>query len=314
MVTRAAAATRSKKENRLLVQDDQPCLACGYNLRGLPIGGSCPECGAAMIFSGRNLDDPLNEMPTEILSAFLRGGIAGGASLFGMMGLIVSVFGGWITDARGLWIGALAVAAVWFVAVWWLTPAFNHPAARHHGFITGSRRRLAARLLQLGWLVLAFMMLFKSMIANAPAALETSFNLIALAGLVTGLVGLMFLSLVLEGLAEWVRDSTAHTAMNLMFWGPPMLLGGVATSWTLGVIAPDGLFSGLASIFALLVAAVGGLLIVIGYAWGISMLVRSIGMSVVHAIEFRNRTMRIAERRQEFAEAVQQRIEGMDAQ
>ncbi len=29
---------------RLVVEDPQPCMACGYNLRGLPIAGTCPEC------------------------------------------------------------------------------------------------------------------------------------------------------------------------------------------------------------------------------------------------------------------------------
>ena len=34
------------------IQDDAPCLACGYNLRGLGSHGRCPECGTAI---GRSL-------------------------------------------------------------------------------------------------------------------------------------------------------------------------------------------------------------------------------------------------------------------
>ena len=33
--------------------DDIPCIHCGYNLRGLPGGGRCPECGTAMARSLR---------------------------------------------------------------------------------------------------------------------------------------------------------------------------------------------------------------------------------------------------------------------
>lgn len=31
-----------------VVQDNHPCLKCGYNLRGLSIGGVCPECGTTI--------------------------------------------------------------------------------------------------------------------------------------------------------------------------------------------------------------------------------------------------------------------------
>ncbi len=314
MLTPASPATRSMKGGRLLVQDDQPCLACGYNLRGLPIGGSCPECGAVMILAGRGLDDPLNQMPTNILKAFLRGGIAGTAALAGVIGLVAGVFLGWIADVQALWIVALVVASVWCLAVWWLTPAFNHPAAQHHGFVAGSKRRLLARVLQFGWILFSLTLLIDSMIVNQPTVAETAFSVIALLSLATGLFGLMILSMVLEGLAEWVRESSALTAMNLMFWGPLMLCGGIAISWVLGIAAPNGLLSGLFSMFLLLIAAIGGLMIVIGFTWGMTVLIRGIALSMVHAIEHRNRTMRIAERRQQFAETILGRIDGIDEQ
>ncbi len=31
-----------------ILTDDRLCVHCGYNLRGLPLDGKCPECGEAV--------------------------------------------------------------------------------------------------------------------------------------------------------------------------------------------------------------------------------------------------------------------------
>ncbi len=43
---------------------DLPCLTCGYNLRGLPMGSRCPECGLAIAVT---LD--VHQLPGGILRA-----------------------------------------------------------------------------------------------------------------------------------------------------------------------------------------------------------------------------------------------------
>lgn len=44
------------------IRDDVPCAACGYNLRGLPPVGKCPECGDSIRASLRLrwMSDPVN--------------------------------------------------------------------------------------------------------------------------------------------------------------------------------------------------------------------------------------------------------------
>lgn len=37
------------------VEQDKPCFRCSYNLRGLPVSGVCPECGAPVMDSLRGL-------------------------------------------------------------------------------------------------------------------------------------------------------------------------------------------------------------------------------------------------------------------
>jgi hypothetical protein len=43
----AGEAEREEGEE-LLVEEDLPCVGCGYNLRGLKEDGKCPECGLAI--------------------------------------------------------------------------------------------------------------------------------------------------------------------------------------------------------------------------------------------------------------------------
>lgn len=43
----------SPDDARVVVEIDQACFRCGYNLRGLPIHGNCPECGRAVDLSMR---------------------------------------------------------------------------------------------------------------------------------------------------------------------------------------------------------------------------------------------------------------------
>ncbi len=41
------------RDPRAVVQGDRACTKCGYNLRGIPESGQCPECGQPVMFSLR---------------------------------------------------------------------------------------------------------------------------------------------------------------------------------------------------------------------------------------------------------------------
>lgn len=58
---------------RKFVEDDQPCVQCGYNLRGVILSGNCPECGKAVTLSLRG-EGTLRERTMEILDWQERGG------------------------------------------------------------------------------------------------------------------------------------------------------------------------------------------------------------------------------------------------
>lgn len=49
-------------EDPRTMQFDEPCAACGYNLRGLAIGSTCPECG--LVTTSEGLVFAIKKKPT----------------------------------------------------------------------------------------------------------------------------------------------------------------------------------------------------------------------------------------------------------
>lgn len=77
------------------VEYEQPCIGCGYALRGLPVTGVCPECGMAIARSFRG--DRLAAADPAYVGALLRG-----ATL--LLASAVAVV--------ALWIGTMVIATL----------------------------------------------------------------------------------------------------------------------------------------------------------------------------------------------------------
>ena len=82
-----------------VVGEDIPCCHCGYNLRGLEVGGNCPECGAGV---GPSIAGDLRDSSPQWLRSLARGArlIVGGLVLVFVMTLlpIFVIWAGW-----GMW-------------------------------------------------------------------------------------------------------------------------------------------------------------------------------------------------------------------
>ena len=58
----------------VIIERSQPCVKCGYDLRGLPVKGVCPECGTSV-------EDSLRGLLLQFASAEYRGKLSRGLSL-----------------------------------------------------------------------------------------------------------------------------------------------------------------------------------------------------------------------------------------
>lgn len=124
-----------------VVADDRPCLSCGYNIRGLPALGHCPECGAPVSrslqrrllrYSGHEHVRTLHR-GALLVEACLGAGV--GATLLFIV--FASVFGRWLgwnppvveflSSIVWLLIGLLSALGWW----WLSTPDPADEFARH---------------------------------------------------------------------------------------------------------------------------------------------------------------------------------------
>lgn len=99
-------------DNSGLVGDDRPCVSCGYNVRGLPADGACPECGTPIPASlhGRLL----RYASPGYLAMLHRGAVVVETAIAAQAVMVMAaVFLPWFTSRAGApaWLKAVAIAA-----------------------------------------------------------------------------------------------------------------------------------------------------------------------------------------------------------
>lgn len=91
-----------------LAERDEPCPACGYNLRGLT-SDRCPECGQALRLTVTLVDPKLGAWLVALVAAALG---TGGALLFTLLALAAAPWGWWSEPSSRLLLVMLVTSTV----------------------------------------------------------------------------------------------------------------------------------------------------------------------------------------------------------
>ena len=268
------------------IRADHPCEACSYNLRGLRFGSVCPECGAPIRYR-RHRDLAFHEMPLDLIRTFRASAWMASLSLGGIMVLLLG--GARLVGSTAISMTLLtALGVLWLVAVWRLTPALAQPPGEGRVFAARSRLRLAARWLQLAWVVHAAPGM--AVAWSGTGGLSNAMRAISALAYLLGVAGILCLALLLARLAAWARDEFAEKAFYTCVFGSTI---GFAILLMIPVMA-----LAFGTLF-LLVLAVGLSIVVmslLAFPVGLLALSRTVDWSLVHAHERVDRGRELAAR------------------
>lgn len=265
---------------RETIDEDLHCVKCGYNVRGLRYGRSCPECNAPIepasrdvLLSGDDAERRAWRLGLGLAAVCLFAAVAARLLLFvlGFWGLSPEVASAY------LWLG-FGLSIVWAVAAWRITPA---SLGRRWMFM--GRLRWVVRVSQLFWPVAYAAWILGR--ATAPSVLlfwATSLRF--LAGL-----GAIVLALMLVPVATAAHRETAARRLNAVVWLLPIL-----------TLLPQAFPRSIAWIF---LVPLGMLLllwawVMILYAMGLGELHRHVRWTMLEANVLASRDERVSETRQ----------------
>lgn len=222
---------RGKRAFVDVIESDRQCGQCGYNLRGLPTNGKCPECGKDIAGRGRGFrrfSDNLTDAPLFYLKT-----LAIGTWMLAIAGIGTSLCNFYASYTwRIEWAIASGVASI----IWWMG-VFIATGQRSYGehtlrdpLLDSMWLRTANRIIHTAWIAAAGCWIIA---ANVTPPADDYWR--AGAGFLQGIGVLGFITLALQmaALADWARDTTLSerlkvTATTMTITGMFVVTGAVA--------------------------------------------------------------------------------------
>lgn len=199
---------------------DQACIKCGYSLKGLRLGGSCPECGQAI--QGRKKSprytDQLVHAPMDWLEIFATGALMMFLAAGGTIAMIITLLFVHTVPILMVFVG---IAAVWSAGVWLATrPRPVMPTTTVNTAREWRALRIAARATQLFWPAAVLLALFSIWVYNSTtstAALYAAISCVGLASIIA-VGGLAPTCALLAHMADWAEDSGLAQSLRGCAW------------------------------------------------------------------------------------------------
>ncbi|HCT46570.1 MAG: hypothetical protein CMJ35_06985 [Phycisphaerae bacterium] len=193
---------------QIKITTDRECDHCGYNLKGLPIEGKCPECGAPIRrLSLRTSGTMTDEAPTRFVRKLRMGFAFASAAIVGS--LFVEIFS--LYPLLNIPLSCLWVAGIFIITS--KRPGKGH--IRPDKVLDNDRLRLIVRLANLTWpartLITAAIFALQS---NPAGGSISAINALAVLGTIVQIASWVCMiptSIYLAELAYWAsHDNLAH--------------------------------------------------------------------------------------------------------
>lgn len=203
-----------------LIVADRVCTGCGYSLKGLRLGGNCPECGKPI--SGRKktprYTDQLVHAPMEWLEVFAIGTLLMFLSAAASLGMIITLL--FVQNVPILLVFA-GITAAWSLGVWMSTrPRPVMPTTTVNVVHEWSGLRMMARVSQAFWPLTVLLALFCIWVYNNSLSTVALYAAIGCTGLalLVAVAGLAPTCALLAHLADWAEDSSLSQSLRGCAW------------------------------------------------------------------------------------------------
>ncbi|MBX3385141.1 MAG: hypothetical protein KF768_01070 [Phycisphaeraceae bacterium] len=215
-----------------VILDDRVCAGCGYSLKGLRTDGKCPECGRAIRRPSSRLSaaDDFTHAPLAWLRAFSTSAQCAffGYLLFVGCWIACAVFGSRVPAIWGLMFFP-GLLLVWGV-IGLTQPRPVMPSATRPPGREWFKRRIAARVCSLGWLIMTAGTI--GHLAVFPTGVMHGVSVaITYLGFAVAIVGLAALFAYLSEIADWANDIALVFKLRAAIW----IVGGGGIAYLLAV-------------------------------------------------------------------------------
>ena len=221
------------------ISTDRECDHCGYNLRGLPEGSKCPECGTSIRRISRKSSGTMSsEAPSRFVRLLWLGFSLASLAIIGS--IVVPIFLGVF-----LFMGVIAGSAywtavtlnflapfLWVAGIWLVTsPRPNQGQIVPDKVLDNDRYRMLIRLASIAWPIYLLVSMGIAALASRPtppsALLMVPFSIVHIIAGTIAWIGLMPTCVYFAELGHWASHD--HLAQRLRSTAWAMAVFGTIT-------------------------------------------------------------------------------------